>query len=121
MRAAFTWIGAVAAAAVVVTGIVVGGWQLGWWMKAAATNRNAHIYQHSYGAQSAFVQQLSQAVRDVADVDVQIADPHTPASELPALRDQRAAIIEQACDTAARVTSPLPDPLASFVASNCNG
>jgi hypothetical protein len=121
MRSFFAWLGGLLVAALLVTGVIVGGWQLGWWMTSAATNRQAHIYQHSYGAQAAYVQQLTQAVRDVADVDVQIADPHTPASELPALRGQRAAIIAQACDTYSRVTAPLPENLASFTAANCSG
>jgi hypothetical protein len=121
MRSFFAWVGGGLVVAALVTGVVVGGWQLGWWMTSAATNRQAHIYQHSYGAQAAYVQQLSQAQRDVAAVDVQLHDPHTPASELTALRAQRAAIVGQACDTYARVTAPLPDYLASFAAANCGG
>lgn len=113
--------GAIVAGLALTVGVAVGGWQLGWWMQSAGTNRAAHIYQHSYGAQTADLDQIEQGIRDVATIDGQVADPSTPNSEVPSLRAQQRAVINQICDVAARVTSPLPSDAASFVSTNCEG
>lgn len=43
-------VGVILGILILVGGIAVGGWQLGWWMKSYSTSRSAQIYQQSYGA-----------------------------------------------------------------------
>lgn len=87
--------------------LAVGGWQLGWWLKSESVNRNAKIQQDSYGRQNALVEQI---LDDVAEAQ----DPNLPAS-------QRAAITDQVCDSAAKLTGSiqLTAGAASFIAANC--
>lgn len=119
---ALKWIGAGVVGLAVIVGLIIGGWRLGWWMTARGTNYQNHIFQHSYGAQSAYKEQLRQAVVDIDAVAVQISDPSTPQSEKAALTAQRAAMVNQACDIASKVTdNALTPDEASFVATNCQG
>lgn len=107
-------------AVVVAVGILIGGWQLGWWAKSYAASRSAAIYQQSYGAQTADIQQLRQLMTEVAGIDAQVADPSTPASEVSALQSQRAAEINQACGVGALVSPTLlPSPEQHWIAANC--
>ena len=115
----FRWLAAMALTVLLAAAIIIGGWQAGWWLKTFATNRAAHIYEQSYGAQSADFEQLQQALVDVNQIDVQIADRSTPPAEVDALRAQKAAVIAQACTVASHITSQLPPAQASFIASNC--
>ena len=87
--------------------IVVGGWQLGWWLKSETVNRNAVILQDSYGRQNALVEQVLDDVREVE------------AGNLPP--QQVIAITSQICDSAAKLTGSiqLPPSAASFVARAC--
>ncbi len=95
------------AAVVLVVVIVIGGWQLGWWIKGASTDRNARIQQNTYGRQNALVE----AVLD------DIKDAETPGIPVP----QRKAIVDQVCDNAAKLTGSiqLSADAASFVAKEC--
>lgn len=104
---------------VVIAGICIGGWQLGWWMNSYTVSRTARIYQQSYGAQSAYVAQVEAAMTDISTIKTQIADPTTPPSETQALQAQLQAVINQACASAANITPPLPASEAQFVSVNC--
>jgi hypothetical protein len=105
---------------VVVVGLAIGGWQGGWWLRSNAVNRNAHLYQQGYGAQTADLQQMQSLVSEIAGIGVQIADPSTPPSEVPQLRDQQAAEINQACGVANLVTpGTMPASLQQWTAANC--
>ena len=100
-------------------GLAIGGWQLGWWLKSSAASHNAQIYQRSYGAQSADVQELQSLITQVDTINVQTTAPSTPPSEKSALEAQQSAIINQACGIADNITPPLPSSEAAFVAANC--
>lgn len=91
----------------VMIAIVIGGWQLGWWLKSETVNRNAVILQDSYGRQNALVEQILDDVREVE------------AGNLPP--QQVIAITSQICDSAAKLTGSiqLPQSAASFVAREC--
>lgn len=103
---------------VVVAAVIVGGWQLGWWMKSYATSRTAQIYRQSYGAQSALAQELQNTRSQLDTVEVQLQAPWTPASERAALRAQAAALTTQACGLAAQLTT-VPSTTQPFVSANC--
>lgn len=96
--------------------LVIGGWQLGWWLKSSATSRNAAIVQRSYGAQLADVQQVQTDQEQVSAIDVQLTT--APASETAALKVQRQAIVNQACSVYVLIANPPPTE-ATFAAANC--
>ena len=102
----------------IIAAIVIGGWQLGWWASNSATNHRAHIYEHSYGTQSAYVEQDRNLISQVTTIDVQLNDPATPASEHPSLTAQKSAIVTQACNMAHSITEP-PSDIAQFMSAHC--
>lgn len=109
----------VIAAVAVVAGVVIGGWQLGWWAKQYSVNRNAHIYQTGYGAQSAYQEELQNLIVQIDGVQVQISEPSTPPSEVSALESQKQAMVNQGCGIAAKLTSAPPNNLQQFISQNC--
>lgn len=46
-------------------GVIIGGWQLGWWLKSETVNRNAVILQDSYGHRQEYPQRERFDVRSV--------------------------------------------------------
>lgn len=109
-------IGGLAFAAVV----LVGGWQLGWWLKSSATNHQAQIYQQSYGAQSADISQAQSLISEIQGINVQIHDPSTPADEVPDLQAQQKAEINQACSVVDGIAGDLlPAAVQQWATVNC--
>jgi len=100
-------------AVVVATAIAIGGWQLGWWLKTSATNRNAVTYQHSS------VAKLQNLISQIDQVDSRLIDVNTSQSEKATLTPQKSALVNQACGISVGITAPLPSTEAAFVASNC--
>ena len=115
---AVKWVLAGIGTLALVVGLAIAGWQLNWFVQASATNHIAHIYQHSYGAQSGDEAQVQNLISQVATIDTQIADPSTAPAETSALAAQKAAIVTQACDLIANIDSPTPD-VAQFASVNC--
>lgn len=91
----------------ILAGIVVGGYQLDWWLRGQEVNRTARINQDSYGRQNALVEQV---LDDIKDAET----PGIPAG-------QRVAIVAQICDSAAKLTGaiPLPPTAQLFVTKEC--
>ncbi len=97
---------ATVAAIAVVIAIVIGGYQLGWWLNKNATNRQAQIYQDSYGRQTALVDSIVD--------DIKEAEGNIPAN-------QRIAIVDQICDNAAHLSDEtrLPQHAIIFINQEC--
>lgn len=64
------WIGAGVLTLAIIAGIIAGGWQLKWWFANSATNHIAHIYQNSYGAQSADEQEKEKPYDSLTDSEL---------------------------------------------------
>lgn len=92
---------------VVVIALIIGGWQLGWWLKENSVNRNTKINQDSYGRQVAIADSI---LDDVAEVQ---------QAGLP--DSQRAAIIAQICQNAVMLTGKVPigNNAEAFIAKEC--
>lgn len=90
-----------------VTVLVVGLFLGGWWLKEYGVNRNAQINQDSFGRQNALVEQI---LDDIAE-----AEGNIPAN-------QRVAIIDGICDSAAKLTGSITLPFSAqrFVQENCS-
>jgi hypothetical protein len=92
---------------VILVGIlVVGLFFGGWWIKEYGVNRNAQIFQDGYGRQNALVEQILD--------DIGEAEGNIPAN-------QRVAVIDGICDSAAKLTGSiqLPYNAQRFIQENC--
>ena len=108
----------IVSALVLIALIVVGGWNLGWWMKAYSVKKNAEIYQHSYERQTALQQEMLSNIATVQQIQVQIAE--TSGAEQQALEAQQHAIIEQVCnDNQTLLQSSETPEIMQFVQNNC--
>ncbi len=119
IKGALSVVGIVIVSIVVVAAIIIGGWQAGWWFKVQNTNRTTIMYQHSYGTQSAVEQESQNLITQIDQVDVQIADPSTPSSEVSALEAQKTSMVNEFCSEESRLLSPTSD-VQSFASSNCH-
>jgi len=82
-----------------VVGVVVGGYQLGWWLNSQSVNRNARIQQDSYGRQSALT---TAVLREATDLQ----DPNLPPA-------QRVALVAEFCINASMLTGTIHLPAAT--------
>lgn len=103
---------------VIFAGIILGGWQAGWWFTTQNVNRTDVLYQQSYAAQNSAEHELSQEVTEIGKVDSQLADPVVLPPQRSALTAQRVAMLNQACETAGTITHPTVTHAAWF-AQNC--
>lgn len=78
-----------------------------WWIRRDTVNRDASIRQDTYGRQNALVEQILDDIRE--------ADrPNVPAN-------QRVAIVDVICDSAAKLTGSIELPInaRTFIAQEC--
>ena len=90
-----------------VVAIAIGGWQLKWWMRSETVNRTAQINQDSYQRQNALIEGILD--------DISEAQGNLPSA-------QRIAIVDQVCDSAAKLTGSiqLPASALAFIAQECS-
>ena len=97
--------GAIIGGLLLIVAITVGGYQLGWWLKAENTNRQVKIDNLNTGTQTAWHDQATQDVRDFYIL------PDGPA---------KAHVRNEACDLIARLSDPyVDDTLDAFQMENC--
>lgn len=99
-------------------GLIIGGWQAGWWFKEADVNRQSHVNRSSYGFQQAHEDELAHQITDITNIASQIADPTTSPDQRVALGAQRKAEINEACRSFDQITDPTPSH-AAWGAQNC--
>lgn len=94
-------------AAVAIVLLLVGIYLGGWWLTRDSVNRRAEIRQDTYGRQNALVEQILDDIREAEG-------PNVPPN-------QRVAIINQLCDSAAKLTGSieLPASAQTFIAREC--
>lgn len=105
MREAGAVIGVITLCLVVLGGIIFGGWEAGWWFRTADTNREAQVYQQSYGVQTSIGDALSRQITDISKIDVQLADPATSPDQKQMLQAQKQHEVDDACNMYTRLTS----------------
>lgn len=99
-----TLVVAIIAATVV---LAVGGYQLGWWLKADSTERQVQIDNSNTGTQTAWHDQAIQGIRDY-----ELVDPSNTAA--------RGALRNQTCELIARLSDPYRDNIiVAFEAKEC--
>lgn len=102
-RGAETVLGTILAL-VLVAGIVVGGYQLHWWLRKNAVNRNSKINRQSYEVQQTYHEKVLDDMASVSAIGTQLAEPGLTAHLRSQLRAQQVAVITQTCDAISRLT-----------------
>lgn len=103
----------------IIAGVIIGGWQAGWWLRNQNTSREAHMIRNGYSNQQTLREQITQQIGNVDTITTQIAGTHDP-NLISALKAQRAAVAAIVCQDAAEVTGdPLPAQQAKWAAMNC--
>lgn len=111
-------VGGTVAGLALATGVVLGGWEAGWWFTTQNANRDAHVRRSTYGYQQTLRDQITKGIGDVTDMDRQIAQ--AKGDDATKLTAQRRAIANQVCNEAEQVTGdPLGGDQASWVSQNC--
>jgi hypothetical protein len=101
-----------------VGGIVVGGWQAGWWFANQNINRQTHQIHNSYSYQSATQSDLTQKISDINTETVQI-DGAT-GQQLADLKAQRLGEAQLACADASQLTADYLKGEQPWVTQNCS-
>lgn len=86
------------ASAAVLVALAIGGYQLGWWLKAENVDRQVRIDNISKGTQTAWHDQAISGIRDYS-----LVDPENTAA--------RGALRNQTCDLIARLTNTFRDDI----------
>lgn len=110
------WVVPVAAVLGIVTVVLI-GWQVGWWLKADAVNREAEINRDSYSAQTVARDRLTRGIVEVYAIDSQIAA--SSGAQVATLQAQRHAVLGVVCRSATEITGPIHPDQAGFVEINC--
>jgi len=119
VRMFWAWFGTIAFFLLVIAGVVLGGWQAGWWFTQQNATRGAETIQNGYSNQSTLRAQITAQIANTETLTSQIAASSDP-DLISALKAQRAGIVGIACQDAAEVTGdPLPPQQAAWVTSNC--
>ena len=121
MATFWKWAGVGVFGLAVVTGLIIGGWQLGWWFQAQNATRQAQNTQNGYSNQSTLRQQVTAQLATVETITTQRAAAGTDQSVTAALRAQRMGIASIVCADAAQISgTPLPAEQAQWVSVNCS-
>lgn len=112
------WVGVLALAVLAV--LIVGGWQAGWWFTNQNAQRQAHLIRNGFSNQQTLREQVTQQIANVNAETVSIAQAAGNAQEITALRAQRIATVNIACQQADQVTGdPLPADQQTWITQNC--
>lgn len=104
----------------VIAGIVIGGWQAGWWFANQNINRQTHMIHNSYSFQSATQSDLVQKIADINTETVQMDGVSKSSQQYADLHAQRLGEGQLACADASQLT---PDYLRGdqpWVSQNCS-
>jgi hypothetical protein len=103
---------------VLLAGVVVGMWQVGWIFHTANVNRDAQVNQQGYANQSAMRSEITRKLGDVEQYTTQLENPaYKP--EWHGIKESRSFAAQLVCGDAAQVTDGLPVNQAQWVTANC--
>lgn len=105
--------------ALILAGIAVGGYQLGWWLREESVNRTAEIQRDSFERQETLRDQIVAQADDLAVLDVQLTNPSLPDETAAALQGQRIAMARQLCSLAADLVGDVTPTVADVIAEEC--
>jgi hypothetical protein len=113
-------ISAAVLAIIVVAGLAVGIWKLGWFVNEKNVQENSRIFRTSFANQERLREDLSEKVSEVRSIEVTIGElsGKDPEQE-EQLAAQAAAITEIACHDSEQISEGLSPEQESFIASRC--
>ena len=92
---------------VLVIGLSLAGWQVGWWFKAENTERQVEIDNSQKGTQTAWRDEVNKTI-----ADFELIDPDNTAA--------RGALVNKACDIIPRLDDPYRDEdIEAFEIEHC--
>lgn len=114
------WLGVGLFCLAVLAGLIVGGWRAGWWFAGQNANREAHIIRQGYSNQQTLREQITQQIANIGAETVSIAQAGGNPAEISALKAQRIATVNIACQQAAEITGdPLPSSQQAWIRQDC--
>ena len=121
MSGFWRWAGVGLLGLALLAGLILGGWQAGWWFSNQNVNRQAQQTQNGYSNQTTLHQQVTANIATVASITTQITET-TETTQIAALKAQRAAVAATACQDASEVSSadPLPAGQQQWASANCS-
>lgn len=109
------WVGILGLA--LLSALILGGWQAGWWFSNHNINRQTQQIQNSDSNQRSLVSDLTSQVASVQAITSQM--DAASGQQLADLHAQRLGVARIACGDAEQVNVPLRDGLGAWVRSNC--
>lgn len=110
-------VGAILLALLLAVGIFFGGRELGWWLKADNTNRQAHIDRSNFAFQQTLRDQVTQHISDYQNMRAELSQPGIDNAGVSAQMHATANVI---CQEAIQITGdPLPADQQAWVSANC--
>lgn len=98
--------------------ITVGGYQLGWWLKEDAVNRNTQINNNSVARQTALQDEVIDLYSDIADLDVIIVEANP--EEKTVLLAQKNALTDRFCEAYGKINGNVTLPNGVYkMGSSC--
>lgn len=106
-------------AAILLVGlVVVGGYQLGWWLEEDAVNRSAEISDQSVNRESALREEALDQHDTVLDLRATLST--ATDDQKPALEARIAAAIDRFCDSYGQIDNvDVPDSTHQFANEEC--
>lgn len=104
---------------VVLIAVILAACYLGsWWIFADSTRRTGEIRRDTFEFQQGRVDGAENQVAEIHRIDVQLSTDLAPETAV-GLRNQRAAIVAQACRAINEVNGAIPTDLSTFKAQEC--
>lgn len=106
-------------AILLLVGITIGGYQLGWWLNENAVNRTTSIANDSLARQQALAEKVSNTRDDITKLDVTISTASPDV--VPQLKAQRVALVDDMCQAYGGLTGriTLSPSVISFATEAC--
>src|ERR1039457_2255080 len=93
MTGFWRWAGIGILALVLLSALIVGGWQAGWWVTNQDANRAAHLIRDGSTNQKPRREQITTQIANVHGLVVSIARASGDPQEITALQSQRIAVV----------------------------
>lgn len=103
----------------VLVGIVIGGYQLGWWLREQEVNRGAEIRRGSFEYQETRRDEVVRQAGMLSDLDSQISNPDLTNEQRVSLQAQRRAAARQLCNIAADLVGETTPEVQSIITREC--
>ena len=100
--------------------VIVGGYQLGWWLREDAVNREAEIRRDSFEVQETARDEVLRQSALIEAIDVDLANPDLSETQRAAIQGQREAAERQLCNVASDIDGDVRPMVREAIARHCN-